>query len=127
MLCSIFVNMYMYLYKFRFFYPNLQFLNYIIIIKSKVILPLAAYFWLYCICPLVFLLLKTFILFGFFNYFDFECTWWRLFQKCVVRTKFDIYIVHFYHISSLSLSINIPVYLELSVYFLMSQNIWFRL
>jgi hypothetical protein len=24
--------------------------------------------------------------------FDFERTWWRLFQKRVVRTKFDIYV-----------------------------------
>ena len=23
--------------------------------------------------------------------FDFECTWWRLFQKCAMRTKFEIY------------------------------------
>ena len=27
-----------------------------------------------------------------FQYFDFECTWWKLFQKRVVRTKFDIYV-----------------------------------
>ena len=27
-----------------------------------------------------------------FQSFDFECTWWRLFQKRVVRTKFDIYV-----------------------------------
>jgi len=43
-----------------------------------------------------------FIPFGFiapktFNYlafqsFDFGRTWWRLFQKRVVRTKFDIYV-----------------------------------
>ena len=26
-----------------------------------------------------------------FQSFDFECTWWRLFQKRSVRTKFDIY------------------------------------
>jgi hypothetical protein len=26
---------------------------------------------------------------------DFEHTWWRLFQKYVVRTKFDIHIVEF--------------------------------
>jgi hypothetical protein len=26
-----------------------------------------------------------------FQSFDFECTWWRLFQGRVVRTKFDIY------------------------------------
>ena len=27
-----------------------------------------------------------------FQHFDFERTWWRLFQKRVVRTKFDIYV-----------------------------------
>ena len=27
-----------------------------------------------------------------FQPFDFECTWWRLVQKRVVRTKFDIYV-----------------------------------
>ena len=27
-----------------------------------------------------------------FIYFGFECTWWRLFQKHVVHTKFDIYV-----------------------------------
>ena len=25
--------------------------------------------------------------------FDYERTWWRLFQKRVVRTKFDIYVL----------------------------------
>ena len=24
--------------------------------------------------------------------FDLECTWWRLFQKCVMRIKLDIYV-----------------------------------
>jgi hypothetical protein len=27
-----------------------------------------------------------------FQYFDFERTWWRLFQKRAVGTKFDIYV-----------------------------------
>ena len=27
-----------------------------------------------------------------FQSFDFERTWWKLFQKCVMHTKFDIYI-----------------------------------
>jgi hypothetical protein len=35
---------------------------------------------------LVFLPLKTLTLFGF------DHTWWWLFQKCFVHTKFDIYI-----------------------------------
>jgi hypothetical protein len=29
-----------------------------------------------------------------FQFFDFERTWWRLFQKRIVRTKFDIFIVN---------------------------------
>jgi hypothetical protein len=28
-----------------------------------------------------------------FQSFDFERTWWRLFQKHVVRSKFDIYVL----------------------------------
>ena len=28
---------------------------------------------------------------------DFERTWWRLFQKRVVRTKFDIYVLFYNH------------------------------
>jgi hypothetical protein len=28
-----------------------------------------------------------------FQYFDLSVTWWRLFQKHVVRTKFDIYVL----------------------------------
>jgi hypothetical protein len=31
-----------------------------------------------------------------FKSFDFERTWWRLFQKCVVHTKFDIYTLQWY-------------------------------
>ncbi len=27
-----------------------------------------------------------------FQSVEFECTWWRLFQKRVVRTVFDIYV-----------------------------------
>jgi len=27
-----------------------------------------------------------------FQSLDFECTWWRLFQKHIVHTKFDIYV-----------------------------------
>jgi hypothetical protein len=29
--------------------------------------------------------------------FDFERTWWRLFQKRVVRIKFDIYVFCFFY------------------------------
>jgi hypothetical protein len=51
------------------------------------------------------LLHNVFMPFGFiagkyFNYmtfqsFDFEDTWWRIFQKRVMRTKFDIYVFIF--------------------------------
>jgi hypothetical protein len=30
-----------------------------------------------------------------FQYFDIERTWWNLFQKRVVCTKFDIYIFYY--------------------------------
>jgi hypothetical protein len=40
-----------------------------------------------CLGPLVLLLPKLKII------FDFERTWWRLFQKRVVHTKFDIYVL----------------------------------
>jgi hypothetical protein len=40
-----------------------------------------------CLGPLVLLLRKFEII------FDFERTWWRLFQKRVVHTKFDIYVL----------------------------------
>ena len=38
-----------------------------------------------------FLLPKTFQLFG-FQSFEIDRTWWRLFQKCVMRTKLDMYV-----------------------------------
>ena len=51
---------------------------------------------LICLGPLV-LLLPIFKLFG-FPIFWFECTWWRLFHKRVVCTKFDIYVfIVIYH------------------------------
>ena len=39
-------------------------------------------------------LLLTFIIFLYlvFQSFDIECTWWKLFQKHVVHTNFDIYV-----------------------------------
>jgi predicted lipase len=40
-----------------------------------------------CLGLLVLLLPKLEII------FDFERTWWRLFQKRVVHTKFDIYVL----------------------------------
>ena len=44
--------------------------------------PFLSTIWLYCF--------QNFDLFN-FSTFRFWTTWWRLFQKCVVRTKFDIY------------------------------------
>ena len=60
------------------YYWNLQFLNNVIINKTKVLLPqahvtLADYYLV-------------------FESFDFVRTWWRLFQKRVVCTKLDIYV-----------------------------------
>ena len=60
------------------YYWNLQFLNNIIIKKTKVLLPQA------------YVTLTDYYLA--FQSFYFERTWWRLFQKLVVRTKFDIYV-----------------------------------
>jgi hypothetical protein len=50
-------------------------------------------FWLYCLCPLVILILKLFNkLFG-FPIFWLWATWLRLFQKRVVGTQLDIYVL----------------------------------
>ena len=48
-------------------------------------------FWLSCLGLLV-LVLPKLLNYLAFQSFDFERTWWRLFQKDVVRTKFDIYV-----------------------------------
>jgi hypothetical protein len=40
---------------------------------------------------------NTFRLFG-FQYFDFECTWWRLIKKRVVCTELDIYVFILYYL-----------------------------
>jgi hypothetical protein len=47
-------------------------------------------FWLFCLDPLVLLLSKLLIILVFQSFY-FKRTWWRLVQKRVVRTKFDIY------------------------------------
>ena len=49
------------------------------------------HFWLPCLGPFVFLLLKRLNYLA-FQSFDIERAWWRLFQKRVVRTKYDIYV-----------------------------------
>ena len=53
-------------------------------------------FWLSCFGSLV-LLLPKLLNYLAFESFDFERTSWRLFQKRVVRTKFDIYVFIFYY------------------------------
>ena len=30
--------------------------------------------------------------YNFFQLFNFECTWWGLFQRCIVHTRLDIYV-----------------------------------
>jgi hypothetical protein len=78
------------------YYWNLQFLINVTINKTKVLLPQSyigdlSWFWL-SFLALWFYCSQNFKLFGFpFQSFDFERTWWRLFQKRVVRTKLDIY------------------------------------
>ena len=46
-------------------------------------------FWLFCLDPL-FYCSQVFLYYLAFQSFDLERTWWRLFQKRVMRTKFDI-------------------------------------
>jgi hypothetical protein len=60
------------------YYWNFQFLNNVIINKTKVLLPQA------------YVTLADYYLA--FQSFDVVRTWWRLFQKSVMRTKFDIYV-----------------------------------
>ena len=68
----------------------LQFLkNVVIIIKAKADL---SWSWLFCVCRLVFLLLKLLNYLA-FQSLDLERTWWRLIQKLSVCTKLDIYVL----------------------------------
>ena len=46
-----------------------------------------SWFSLSCLGPLVYLLQKFCL-----HYLDYECTWWRLFQKRFIHLKFDIYV-----------------------------------
>ena len=66
------------------------------IIKTKVLLPQALVtlddFGDPYLGPLVYLLAKRLNYLA-FQSFDFERTWWSLFQKRVVRTKFDTYVL----------------------------------
>ena len=71
-------------------------------------------FWLSCFNPLVFLLPKTFTLFGS------ERTWWRLFQKRVVRNTFDIYV--FFFIFIFKCFQLFPFYLHKTVIYFISIN-----
>ena len=74
-------------------YFNLQFLSNVIINKTRVLS--LRHTWPQQILAILFrpfgLLHPNFKLFDFPIFF--ERTWWRLFQKRVVRTKFDIYVL----------------------------------
>ena len=75
------------------YYWNLQFLNNVIINKTKVLLPLR-HRWpqpilAILVRPFGFIAPKTLNYLA-FQSFDFERTWWRLCYKRIVCTKFDI-------------------------------------
>ena len=76
------------------YYRNLQFLNNVIMNKSKILLPQVkvTHYPILAIMfrPFGFIPCKTLNYLA-FQFFDFERTWW-LFQKCVVRNKFDVYV-----------------------------------
>ena len=68
---------------------------YVILFMLSCLCPFPILFMLSCLCypvlcPLVILLPNTLNYLS-FQSFNFERTWWRLFQKRVVHTKFDIY------------------------------------
>jgi hypothetical protein len=97
-----------------YYYWNLQFLNSAILFLSKLSFSYPKHRW-----PLSILAI-LFMLFGFitqkhllnscaFQYFNFVCTWWRLFQKSVLRFKCDIYLLiyQFFFGSGLSLIVSI--------------------
>ena len=50
-----------------------------------------------------------------FQSFNFERTWWRLFQKCVVRTKLDIYV--FMTNTFVQILLNVVLYLWFVIIF----------
>jgi hypothetical protein len=50
-------------------------------------------FWWSCLGPLVYLLPKSKTNYLAFQFFDIERTWWGLYQKRVVPTKFDIFVL----------------------------------
>jgi hypothetical protein len=64
-----------------------------------------------------------------FNHFDFQRTWWKLFQIHVVNTTFDIYI--FYFLTRCRLFVNeayfifklwlLPFFVSLRFYFLIER------
>ena len=74
------------------YYWNLQFLYNVIINKTKVLLPRAVILAnLPFLCRPFGLITPKTLYYLTFQSFDFERTWWRLFQKRDARTKFDIY------------------------------------
>jgi hypothetical protein len=80
-------------FKYIYYFWYLQFLNNVIINKTKVLLPqvLVTRIGLSC---LGFIAPKTLNYLAFQSFY-FERTWRRLFQKRAVRTKFDIYVFIF--------------------------------
>ena len=67
---------------------------YVFFIKTKVLLPHAYVILVDFAYPLV-LFLQTLLNYLAFQSFDFERIWWMLFQKRVLRYKFDIYVFIF--------------------------------
>ena len=67
---------------------------------------------------LVYLLPKHFKLFGFptFRLWAYTCIWWRLFQKHVVRTTFDIYVFINVEISGMVILIFSKWHISISYY-----------
>jgi hypothetical protein len=63
------------------YYWILQFLNIVMIIKTKVLFPRAWCFYA-----------QNLLIYLNFKYFDIERTWWRLFLKCVISTKLDVFL-----------------------------------
>jgi hypothetical protein len=103
------IEMYMYIF-FRWlflrewiFQSNLASKANPVMRNEPIIISLHIYFLLYIQwCRLFGYYSKTLLCYLAFQYFDIEHTWWRLFQKRVMRTKFDIYAFIFF-------TINLPI------------------
>jgi hypothetical protein len=60
-------------------------------VRLQLRLSSLGWFWLSFVRPFGFIAPKT-LNYLVFQSFDYKRIWWRLFQKCVVGTKFDIYV-----------------------------------